>query len=66
MELAWNEFVDKILLKAISKEEIMAFKETFCMYKDMSKAHCQARASLSVLTENFKFHRDLGCAMKTR
>ena len=37
MELAWNEFVDKILLKAISKEEIMAFKETFCMYKDMSK-----------------------------
>lgn len=37
MELAWNEFVGKILLKAISKEEIMAFKETFCMYKDMSK-----------------------------
>ena len=37
MEIAWNEFVDKILLKAISKEEIMAFKETFCMYKDMSK-----------------------------
>ena len=37
MEIAWNEFVDKILLKAIRKENIKAFKETFCMYKDMSK-----------------------------
>jgi len=36
IEVAWDEFVDKILLKVIKKEEIKTFKETFCMYKGMS------------------------------
>ena len=37
MEIAWDEFEDGILLKVINREEVESFKETFCMYKGMSK-----------------------------
>lgn len=37
VNITWETFVDEILLKAITKENVDSFKKTFCMYKSMSE-----------------------------
>ena len=37
VNISWETFVDEILLKAITKEDVESFKKTFCMYKGMSE-----------------------------
>lgn len=37
VNITWETFVDEILLKVITKEDVEPFKKTFCMYNGMSE-----------------------------